>query len=674
MGPTKMPFSSYPHNFLQLISDHLPDMLWVKDIKGHYLFANQSICKNLLMADNTDEPLGKTDVYFALREREKHLDNPQWHTFGELCFNSDETVLTNMKPMRFEEYGNIRGELVYLDVHKAPLFGADGTLIGVIGSGRDITAQKRLELEKEMTQRLIESGPVVVFEWSADEGWPIRYVSSNVDMILGVSHDKLMSGSTSFSNFIHPDDIERIITEVNDFFADKTSMFIQEYRIIREDATSIWIKDFTVVEYHKESNFPMSIKGYIIDNTVEKIADERAVYVTHYDHLTGLPNRQKMLENMEENPPVGCAIFNIDSFREINDFFGIANADMLLIQLANESRKMWTPTYRIGGDEFAILFYKTISASALKEVIDNILSDMDRLVFTVGGEKIKVRFRVGIAFGVEKLLTRADIALHIAKEKKLPYALYEVADNIEDKYQKNIQMASMVHKALSDGRIICHYQPIVHIEDNLTYKYETLVRMIDEEGNIIPPMEFLPIAKKMQLYSQITQTVVHQACNAFAKRTEEFSVNLSIDDIDNPYTVQEIVNTIINTETANRIVFEILESDGIENYESVIRFATQVRALGAKIAIDDFGTGYSNFEHILRLNVDYIKIDGSLIRGIVDNKRHRIIVETIVQFAEKMGAITIAEFVCDEEIFETIKEIGIVFSQGYYTGKPEPLT
>ncbi|MDD2829153.1 MAG: EAL domain-containing protein [Sulfuricurvum sp.] len=669
-----MPFSSYPHNFLQLISDHLPDMLWVKDIKGHYLFANQSICKNLLMANNTDEPLGKTDVYFALREREKHPENPQWHTFGELCFNSDEIVLTNMRSMRFEEYGNIRGELVYLDVHKAPLFGADGTLIGVIGSGRDITVQKRLELEKEMTQRLIESGPVVVFEWSADEGWPIRYVSSNVEMILGISHEQLMSGSTSFSNFIHPDDIVRIVTEVNEFFSDKTSMFIQEYRIIREDGTFLWIKDFTVVEYHKESNVPMSIKGYIIDNTVEKIANERASYFTHFDHLTGLPNRQKMLEDMEETPPVGCAIFNIDSFREINDFFGIVNADKLLIQLANESKKMWTPTYRIGGDEFAILFYKTISASALKEVIDNILNDMDRLVFTVGGEKIKVHFRVGIAFGVEKLLTRADIALHIAKEKKLPYALYEVADNIEDKYQKNIQMASAVHKALSDGRIICYYQPIVHIEDNKVYKYETLVRMVDEEGNIVPPMEFLPIAKKMQLYPQITQTVVHQACNIFAKRTEEFSVNLSIDDIDNPYTVQNIVNTIINTETANRIVFEILESDGIENYESVIRFATQVRALGAKIAIDDFGTGYSNFEHILRLNVDYIKIDGSLIRGIVNNKRHRIIVETIVQFAEKMGASTIAEFVCDEEIFDTIKHMGIEFSQGYYTGKPLPLT
>ncbi len=197
--------------------------------------------------------------------------------------------------------------------------------------------------------------------------------------------------------------------------------------------------------------------------------------------------------------------------------------------------------------------------------------------------------------------------------------------------------------------------------------------MIDDDGKVIPPLEFLSIAKKTQLYSKITQSVIHQACSAFENRSESFSVNLSIDDIENPYTVQEIVKTIIRTQTANRIVFEILESEGIENYESVIQFATQVRALGAKIAIDDFGTGYSNFEHILRLNIDFIKIDGSLIQGISSNKRHQIIVETIVQFAHKMGAEIIAEFVSDEEIFNVIKKMGIEYSQGYFTGKPAEL-
>jgi diguanylate cyclase (GGDEF)-like protein len=667
-----MALPQHPYNFLQLISDHLPDMLWVKNTQGEYLFANQAICENLLMAENTDEPIGKTDIYFALREREKHASHPQWHTFGELCYNSDEEVLRQMKPMRFEEYGNIRGELVYLDVHKAPLFDDAGNLLGVIGSGRDITLQKRLEHEQQTTQRLIESGPVVVFEWSGEEGWPILYVSSNVESILGIRHDALISSQSRFSDFIHPEDIQRVISEVSGYFSAKTPMFVQEYRLLNERQKIVWIKDFTVVEYDEHGS-ARTIKGYIIDNTAERAATERASYFTYHDQLTGLPNRQKMVEDIKGNPPVGCAIFNIDSFREINDFFGIDNADALLIQLAEESRKRWNPIYRIGGDEFAILFYREICELALKEMIEAILNDIDKVTFTVGEEKVKVRFRVGIALGSEKLLTRADIALHRAKEKKIAYAIYESHENIEDQYQKNIQMATSVHHALSEGRIVCVYQPIVHIGNSEIHKYETLVRMIDGEGGVIAPMEFLPIAKKTHLYAQITQSVVRQACTTFENRSEFFSVNLSIDDIENPYTVQEIIKTIIRTDTAKRIIFEILESEGIENYESVIQFATQVRALGAKIAIDDFGTGYSNFEHILRLNIDYIKIDGSLIRGITDNKRHQIIVETIVQFAHKMGAETIAEFVSDADIFTSIKAMGITYSQGYFTGKPKSL-
>jgi len=139
------------YDLLRLLSDNLPDMLWAKDINGHYLFANQAICDNLLMADNTNEPIGKTDVFFALRERDKHKEKKNWHTFGELCFDSDKVVLEHMKPMRFEEYGNVKGKLLYLEVHKAPFFDDEGRLLGTIGSGRDITAE--ILAKKELKEK-----------------------------------------------------------------------------------------------------------------------------------------------------------------------------------------------------------------------------------------------------------------------------------------------------------------------------------------------------------------------------------------------------------------------------------------------------------------------------------------------------------------------------------------
>ncbi len=432
---------------------------------------------------------------------------------------------------------------------------------------------------------------------------------------------------------------------------------------------------FFSVNYYPvfKNNRVESVVVFARDITEQKRSNERIQHLATFDSLTGLPNRQKLLQDLEQHQPNGCAIFNIDNFKEINDFFGIASGDMLLYKAAEWFKTMGFSPYRIGGDEFAILFYETMTQDNLYSRIAALISALDEERFLVENEPLDVHMSAGVAIGVDKLLTHADIALHRAKEQKIPIAFYEESENVEKQYHSNIAMASTIRKALVGGRIVCHYQPIVTISTGKIDKYETLVRMIDEDGTIIMPMQFLPIAKKTKLYSRITKEVIHQACHLFSTRSEEFSVNISIYDMNDSSTVQEIMTTIIQTGTASRIVFEILESDGIENYQEVAQFISKVKALGAKIAIDDFGTGYSNFEHILKLDVDYIKVDGSLIREITDNQRHRIIVETIVDFTQKIGAKTIAEFVSDEAIYNTIKEIGVDYSQGYYTGKPAPL-
>jgi len=159
------------HNsqLLKLLTQNLPDMLWVKDMKGAYLYANQAICDGLLMAKNTTEPLGKNDVFFALREREKYKDRPNWHTFGELCFNSDQVVIDNNKAMKFEEYGNVKGKLLYLEVYKAPFYDKEGKIIGTVGAGRDITELKKMQLDlKESLAKLEEQRKILEFQANYD--------------------------------------------------------------------------------------------------------------------------------------------------------------------------------------------------------------------------------------------------------------------------------------------------------------------------------------------------------------------------------------------------------------------------------------------------------------------------------------------------------------------------
>ncbi|WP_052812718.1 PAS domain S-box protein [Desulfonatronum thioautotrophicum] len=137
---------------LRMMCDNVPDMIWAKDLEKKYIFANKAICRDLLNAVDTEEPVGKTDLFFAKRERLSHPDNPQWHTFGELCQDSDQATMAAGIPMQFDEYGNVQGKFLFLDVHKAPFINSDGRMIGTVGSARDVTERKNVEQEREKLQ------------------------------------------------------------------------------------------------------------------------------------------------------------------------------------------------------------------------------------------------------------------------------------------------------------------------------------------------------------------------------------------------------------------------------------------------------------------------------------------------------------------------------------------
>jgi PAS domain S-box-containing protein len=146
------------YSMMRLMCDNVPDMIWAKNLEKKYVFANKAICRKLLIADHMDEPIGKDDMYFALRERNKYPENPHWHDFGEICKDTDSIVMENRKADRFDEYGNVQGNFLFLDVYKAPFFDEQGTMIGTVGCGRDITRQKQIEKEKaELERKLRQS-------------------------------------------------------------------------------------------------------------------------------------------------------------------------------------------------------------------------------------------------------------------------------------------------------------------------------------------------------------------------------------------------------------------------------------------------------------------------------------------------------------------------------------
>jgi len=173
---------------MRLMADNMPDMLWAKDLNMEYLFVNKAICTGLLNAKDTEEPLGKTDTFFAMRERNSQPDNPEWHTFGEICGDSDAITLEAMKPMHFDEFGNVKGKFLFLDVHKAPLYDSDGQLIGVVGSARDVTAAKDAENQLRKLSRAVEQSPASVF--ITDPEGTIEYVNPKFTEVSGYTSEE----------------------------------------------------------------------------------------------------------------------------------------------------------------------------------------------------------------------------------------------------------------------------------------------------------------------------------------------------------------------------------------------------------------------------------------------------------------------------------------------------
>jgi len=240
--------------------------------------------------------------------------------------------------------------------------------------------------------------------------------------------------------------------------------------------------------------------------------------------------------------------------------------------------------------------------------------------------------------------------------------------------EENIKVLQMIKEAIAKRNIVSFFQPIVDNSTKKIIKYESLVRLIDNNEQIVAPYFFLEVSKKGKYYTQITEIVLENSFAMLDKIDEDISINISAIDIDKNRTRNKIFSLLSKyKQYTNRIIFELLEDESVRDYETFKSFIAYVKNMGVRIAIDDFGTGYSNFERLLEYEPDILKIDGSLIKNILNKKYSLNVVETIVTFAKKQNIKLVAEYVENENIFLKLKELGIEYSQGYYFGKPKAM-
>ena len=503
------------------------------------------------------------------------------------------------------------------------------------------------------------------------------------------------------SSIISKTDKNGIITYVNENFC-KTSEYSKEeligktHNLVRypdnpkEVYKDLWntIKNKKIEWSGVIKNLSKSGKTYYIKTTIKPILDTNGQileYVSVRSNVnTIMSDKKHLIDKIESNNLFLLILIQIEDFEILDRFYNILTVDKIEKMFAFNmlsylpNAYVFENIYNIGNGRYALLadfFDFASSETNIIEYLETFVKNIRKSILIVDEIEYDLNIIVSYSFGKEHLYEDAKCGLDEAINKKMliKYANdSSIHDHIEAK--KNMEVIKMVKIALDNYKIVSYFQPIINNKTKIIEKYESLVRLVDEEGNVLSPYAFLDISKKGSYYNKITHRVLENSFKILEHITTKISINLSSLDIEKEET-RDILYELLERYSldTSRIVFELLEDESVKDFAVIKRFIQKVKKLGVMIAIDDFGAGYSNFERLLEFEPDILKIDGSLIKNIANDVYSRNIVETIVSFAKKQNIITIAEFVENEEIFNILYNLGVDYSQGYYFGEPKKI-
>jgi diguanylate cyclase (GGDEF)-like protein len=435
------------------------------------------------------------------------------------------------------------------------------------------------------------------------------------------------------------------------------------------------------------------------ENRRARLGAEKAIqHMAYHDSLTGLLNRHQfevqleyLFQSSRSYDSVHALLYlDLDQFKIINDTCGHAAGDDLLKKLSAllESKIRDNDVIaRLGGDEFGVLLENCPieKAKGIATNLSNLINDF-RFIWE---EKA---FTIGVSIGlvvidesttdIETLLSSADLACYAAKDQGRNHIqVYREDDHLFEKRRGEMNWAGKIDQALENDYFVLYRQTIIPLQSKLNgaEHYELLIRMRGNNGEIYNPGSFIPAAERYHRMQDIDHWVIHSAFDFLATQNDKnihfISINLSGQSLGDEslfeFVSKHLKQTDVNPES---ICFEITETSAISNFNVAVKFIKRIKLLGCKFALDDFGSGLSSFSYLKSLPVDYLKIDGSFVKNMINDPMDKTIVEAINAVAHKAGMKTIAEYVESVEIQECLREIGVDYAQGYAIGKPASVT
>ncbi|MEA3383618.1 MAG: EAL domain-containing protein [Campylobacterota bacterium] len=507
--------------------------------------------------------------------------------------------------------------------------------------------------------------------------------------------------ATDHSSIVSKTNTKGIITYVNNEFTKisgykKEELIGKNHNIVRhpDNPSSIFKDMWDTIKNNKQTwqgtlrNIDKYGKSYYVKTTVKPILnkDNNIIeYIALRDDITDIMNPKKQLQDLINSSKTPFAVMiKIENFEDIEKFYGqkmaqkIEDQFSLVLESKIPENCEFEKVFPIGDGEYVFAKDKEYCKDTTKHILTQLRAFQNSLnleKIDIGEVEYDISVIISIAYGND-VLENLKYGIKKLIETKSDFILAnDLAKEEQNQAKQNIDTLKTIKQAIYDFKIISYFQPIINNKTKKIEKYESLVRLEDETGKILPPFFFLDTAKRGKYYSAITSMVLHNSFNALSLTKADISINLSALDIEQKSTRDNLLDLIkANKSDAKRVVFELLEDENVKDFKTIISFIEEVKKYGIKIAIDDFGAGYSNFERLLDYQPDILKIDGSLIKNILTDKFSLNVVETIVTFAKKQNMKIVAEYVENEEIFNLLCSLDIDYSQGYFFGKPEPLT
>ena len=425
--------------------------------------------------------------------------------------------------------------------------------------------------------------------------------------------------------------------------------------------------------------------------TARTEAEQNLMWLADHDPLTNLFNRRRFQEVFDRilalsvrYQRTGALLFlDLDQFKYVNDLSGHQAGDALLLLVASGLRDAVRHSdilARLGGDEFALVLPEAQADEAVY-MANKLQHELRQVEFAAHGREHKVSCSIGITLfpdhgsDLNDLLANADMAMYQAKEAGSGrWHMYSPDEQAKELLASRAKWRERISQALIDDAFELHFQPIFDIRQHKVTRYETLVRMRDNAGQLVFPDNFIPVAEQSGQIHEIDRWVIRKVIDRVRQNPGlSLSVNLSGRVLDDPSLLawfhEQLQDSRIDP---SDLIVEITETAAVANVQDAIAFMREIKALGCRFALDDFGSGFSSFAYLKQLPVDIVKIDGAFIQNLATSADDQLFVKALTDVAKGLGKVTVAEFVENAETLALLEAFGVDFAQGYHIGRPSP--